>query len=80
MPEKTQYGTEGSSSDVLERLDRLEAAVNRVLRLQRLDIDDFTIGGLAKSQESTCCSTISTGGCDITSNGPALATPRNPAG
>jgi len=58
--------TDTSQQDVMTRLDRLEATVNRILRLQRLDIDDFTLNeaNFAWSTQSNNCSAKSYG-CTI---------------
>jgi hypothetical protein len=64
-----------STDSTQERLNQLEAAVARVLSLQRLG--DITIGEAAaiRSTQSNGCnfSSLSTGGCTIT--GGKLATP-----
>jgi hypothetical protein len=72
MAEQSGYG---QPAQVLERLDQLEANVNRVLNLQR--INDLTGGETTaiRSTQSNGCnfSSLSTGGCTIT--GGKLATP-----
>jgi hypothetical protein len=70
MPEDQEYKSSSSStSEVTERLDRLEAAIKRILSLQR--IDDFTANPsllpsnwCTHSGTSNGCSTKSIG-CEI---------------
>jgi hypothetical protein len=62
MAATSQYEPTNSPQDVMTRLDQLETTVNRILRLQRLDIDDFTINGMALgSMVSQGCSSNSRG-------------------
>jgi len=76
MAATSQYEPTNSPQDVMTRLDQLETTVNRILRLQRLDIDDFTINGMALgSMVSKGCSSNSRG-CEIIIAAPPPPPPR----
>ncbi|MCC6455721.1 MAG: hypothetical protein IT328_12295 [Caldilineaceae bacterium] len=81
MDQETEYDERrGSDRDIVKRLDRLEAAVMRVLNMQRLD--DLTANPAGILPSNWCTHSGTSMGCSTKSIGCTLTTPppAQPAG